>query len=101
MRVICAIAWVGLAVSVSSSEKPPVAFLERHCLVCHDADTAKGEFNLERLLDAEITAHAGEWDTVIRRLAARQMPPSKRKRQPSGEFRCRLQSDFADLNSGP
>ena len=96
MRVICAIAWVGLAVSVSSSEKPPVAFLERHCLDCHDADTAKGEFNLERLLDAEITAHAGEWETVIR-----QMPPSKRKRQPCGEFRCRLQSDFADLNSGP
>ena len=86
---------------ISSSEKPPVAFLERHWLDCHDADTAKGEFNLERLLDAEITAHAGEWETVIRRLAARQMPPSKRKRQPSGEFRCRLQSDFADLNSGP
>ena len=78
-----------------------MAFLERHCLDCHDADTAKGEINLERLLDAEITAHAGEWDTVIRRLAARQMPPSKRKRQPRGEFRCRLQSDFADLNSGP
>ena len=78
-----------------------MAFLERHCLDCHDADTAKGELNLERLLDSEITAHAGEWETVIRRLAARQMPPSKRKRQPSGEFRCRLQSDFADLNSGP
>ena len=70
MRVICAIAWVGLAVSVSSSEKPPVGFLERYCLDCHDADMAKGEFNLERLLDAEITAHAGEWETVIRRLAA-------------------------------
>lgn len=78
-----------------------MAFLERYCFDCHDADKAKGEFNLERLLDAEITAHAGEWETVIRRLAARQMPPSKRKRQPSGEFRCRLQSDFADLNSGP
>jgi len=62
---------------------------------------SEGEFNLERLLDVEITAHAGECETVIRRLAARQMPPSKRKRQPSGEFRCRLQSDFADLNSGP
>ena len=101
MRVICAIALIGLAASVSSSEKPPVAFLERHCLDCHDADTVKGELNLERLLDSEITAHAGEWETVIRRLAARQMPPSKRKRQPSGEFRCRLQSDFAHLNSGP
>ena len=101
MRGICAIAWVGLVVSVSDSEKPPVAFLEWHCLDCHNADTAKGELNLERLLDTELTAHAGEWETVIRRLAARQMPPSKRKRQPSAEFRCRLQSDFADLNSGP
>ena len=101
MRVIYAIAWVGLAVSVSSSEKLPLAFLKRYCLDCHDADKAKGEFNLERLLDAEISAHAGKWETFIRRLAARQMPPSKRKLQPSGEFRCRLQSDFADLNSSP
>ena len=83
MRVISAIAWVSLAVSVSASEKPPVAFFERHCLDCHDADTAKGELNLERLLDSEITAQAGEWETVIRRLAARQMPPAKRKRRPS------------------
>ena len=60
-----------------------MAFLERHCLDCHDADTAKGELNLERLLDSEITAHAGEWETVIRRLSARQMPPAKRKRRPS------------------
>ena len=65
MRVICAIAWVSLAVSVSASEKPPVAFFERHCLDCHDADTAKGELNLERLLDSEITAHAGEWETCL------------------------------------
>ncbi len=41
MRVICAIALIGLAASVSSSEKPPVAFLERYCLDCHDADMAK------------------------------------------------------------
>ena len=60
-----------------------MAFFERHCLDCHDADTAKGELNLERLLDSDITEHAAEWESVIRRLTARQMPPAKRKRRPS------------------
>ncbi|MDP6794123.1 MAG: DUF1592 domain-containing protein [Verrucomicrobiota bacterium] len=83
LRALCVIAWVGLAVSVSSSERPPVAFLEKYCLDCHDSDTAKGELNLERLLSGEVIQHAAEWETVIRRLSARQMPPSRRKRRPS------------------
>ena len=60
VRVVCFITWLGLVVPVSATEKPPVAFFERHCLDCHDADTAKGELNLERLLDSEITEHAAE-----------------------------------------
>jgi hypothetical protein len=75
--------WVSLVVSVSSSETPPVAFLERYCLDCHDGDTAKGELNLERLLAEDVTQNAVVWEKVIRRLAARQMPPAKRKNRPS------------------
>ena len=64
-----------------------MAFLERHCLDCHDSDTAKGELDLERLLTGEVTQHAADWETVIRRLSARQMPPAKRKNRPSeGEY---------------
>jgi len=82
VKVFCFIAWVGLAVSVSSSGKPPVAFLERHCLDCHDADTAKGELNLERLLTEDVIRNAADWEKVIRRLSARQMPPAKRRNRP-------------------
>ena len=70
-----------------------MAFFERHCLDCHDADTAKGELNLERLLDSEITEHAAEWESVIRRLTARQMPPAKRKRRPS-------EAEYVDIVPG-
>ena len=60
-----------------------MAFLEKYCLDCHDADTANGELNLERLMTGEVNQHATEWETVIRRLSARQMPPPKRNKRPS------------------
>ena len=57
--------------------------MESYCLDCHDGDTAKGELNLERLLAEDVTQNAVVWEKVIRRLAARQMPPAKRKNRPS------------------
>ncbi|MFT7514974.1 MAG: hypothetical protein ACI9QL_004199, partial [Candidatus Omnitrophota bacterium] len=49
--------------------------LSQFCLDCHDADAAKGDLNLEALLDAPITANPDHWEQVIRQLQARQMPP--------------------------
>lgn len=62
--------------------------LVEHCYSCHDADTEKGDFNLEALapefLDAE---KAGHWIEVMDNLNASEMPPSD-KPQPSGAERA-------------
>src|SRR5213083_1440968 len=51
-----------------------------YCVKCHDADTKKGELDLAQLGREEITSHPDEWEKVVRKLQARQMPPSGKKR---------------------
>jgi len=60
---------------------PPVrAAVAEYCLSCHDAEITKGGLDLERLLHDDVTRHAAEWEQVIRKLRARQMPPSGKDR---------------------
>ena len=51
-------------------------------------DSPKAGLNLEQALAADLPAHANNWERVVRRLAARQMPP--RKRRPSEKDYDRL-----------
>ncbi len=66
-----------------ASLAPPVRVaLTDYCLSCHDAEVTKGGLDLERLLDGDVTRHAEAWEQVIRKLRARQMPPSGKERPP-------------------
>ena len=51
-----------------------------YCIECHDAETKKGELNLEAILDQDVTQHSETWEKVVRQLNARQMPPIGKKR---------------------
>ncbi|HSH17326.1 MAG TPA: DUF1587 domain-containing protein, partial [Verrucomicrobiae bacterium] len=65
----------------SASLTPAVkAAVEQYCLDCHDAEVTKGGLDLDRLLHNDVTRHAEEWEQVIRKLRARQMPPSGKDR---------------------
>src|SRR5437868_4206258 len=54
--------------------------LNDYCVKCHDAEMKKGELELTRLDPEEITSHPDEWEKVVRKLQARQMPPPGKKR---------------------
>src|SRR6185295_13198091 len=54
--------------------------LNAYCVSCHDAEMKKGELDLTRLDREEITRHPDEWEKVMRKLQARQMPPAGKKR---------------------
>ncbi|HUR47181.1 MAG TPA: DUF1592 domain-containing protein [Candidatus Saccharimonadales bacterium] len=56
------------------------AMLNAYCVKCHDADVKKGELDLTLLDREEITKHPDEWEKVVRKLQARQMPPAGKKR---------------------
>jgi hypothetical protein len=50
-------------------------FVTRHCTKCHNDDDKKGGLTLDTFLSKEMEAHPEIWEKVVRKLAARQMPP--------------------------
>lgn len=72
-----------ITVAGEISEKQVLALADRYCLDCHDADSAKGNLNLESALRDPIQAHSDTWEKVVRRLMTRQMPPVGKKSRPT------------------
>ena len=54
----------------------------QYCLNCHDAAVKKANLDLESILEDPVALHPREWEQVIRKLRARQMPPANRKQRP-------------------
>jgi hypothetical protein len=73
----------GVSWSLYAVPKPPaahVAFVDKYCLSCHDAEEKKGDLDLDAILDLDVSQHPDAWEKVVRKLRARQMPPIGRKR---------------------
>ena len=70
-------------------------FLNNYCLDCHDAETEKGEVNLEDL-SFHITTikQAEQWQAVLDSLNSGEMPPEKKK-QPSDDEKANFLDDLA------
>ena len=54
-----------------------VAFFEKYCLECHDAETTKGEVNLEPLLDGAVGNKPWDWLEVREQIENGEMPPDE------------------------
>jgi mono/diheme cytochrome c family protein len=61
-------------------------FVESHCIACHD-DSAPAGLKLTGLAQAPLTENAATWERVVRKLAARQMPPEQEPRPSEDEYR--------------
>jgi hypothetical protein len=48
---------------------------EQYCVTCHDGESKKGGLDLESVSHEEVPQHSVEWERVVRKLRARQMPP--------------------------
>jgi mono/diheme cytochrome c family protein len=65
----------------SSRERDRVSrFVTGHCTKCHNGDDKKGGLDLESFLSEGVETHTQIWEKVVRKLAARQMPPVGRTR---------------------
>ena len=68
--------------------KPVSAFLNAHCLDCHDASTAKGEVNLEfEAANWNDPAQVRLLERVQHALAKGEMPPKKKTQPPATEVK--------------
>ena len=93
LAAILAGAGPGLSPASGASNEPrpdPAAArcLDRHCVACHDAVTAKGRLDLTALkADFADPAAAARWTVVLRRVEDGEMPP-KNKPKPAAADRA-------------
>ena len=70
--------------SPSSGMRPERArvkqFVTQYCSNCHNSDEKKGGLDLNALSSEDVAARPEAWEKVVRKLAARQMPPAGRRR---------------------
>lgn len=69
---------------VTSAAGLPAAtrgFIEKHCIDCHDADSARAGFRIDLLTDDFAAGNnAGLWKEVMDKINSGQMPPKKKAR---------------------
>lgn len=70
--------------SASVVAEPIKAVIEKYCFNCHDTESKKGGLDLETISRDAIPQHSPEWERVVRKLRARQMPPIGKDR-PNGK----------------
>lgn len=78
------------------------AFLDAHCLECHDGDVKKGDLDLSIFTDeAAVMRNREVWRVVYEKVESHQMPPPKEKSQPSAAERRELMAWIMDIAARP
>ncbi len=90
-----------LFITATALAQPPQAALERFCIDCHDADTKKGDVNLDSLLHDDIAKHADTWEAVVKQLTARHMPPIGKKRPDEAGYDQMVAALTKELDARP
>lgn len=85
------------------SQTPPpalAAFLEQHCLECHDSDVQKGGLDLHGLpFELASGSTFAQWQRVLERVESGEMPPSKKPAPPVVDKEAFVKSLTAPLLS--
>jgi hypothetical protein len=61
---------------VETDQQERTRFVDLYCAACHNQEDKAGNLELESLAKDEVSQHPRVWEKVVRRLTARQMPPS-------------------------
>ena len=74
---------VALSATSQGKEGVPLAFVERNCMDCHDAEVAEGGLDLEALsTDLDDDDARRKWIRVFDRVHLKEMPPKKKPQPP-------------------
>ena len=85
------------AARAADFDKDVRPLLATYCVDCHKPGKAKGDLDLAGFTSAEGAARSPEvWETVVQRMAAKEMPPAKSK-QPSAAEVARINDGIKTL----
>src|SRR5512134_3904297 len=74
--VALALASAACQPSVEQRAASASAVIDRYCTDCHNDAERTGELTLEPLELTDVGAHAEVWETVVKKLRGRMMPPA-------------------------
>jgi hypothetical protein len=73
-------------------------FLESYCIACHGPEKHKASLDLSRdSTIAAVTSNVRQWQVVLERLEAEEMPPEEAPRQPTADERAAVVAWIRDL----
>ncbi|WP_406697087.1 DUF1592 domain-containing protein [Singulisphaera sp. Ch08] len=61
-------------------------FIDRYCVDCHNSEAKAADLDLDAINSDDLNQHPQVWEQVVRKLAARQMPPAKKRRPSEGTY---------------
>jgi mono/diheme cytochrome c family protein len=72
--------------SVAAAQDAKVqAYFDAHCMKCHGADTAKGDFRIDTLSRLVGVENTPQWLEIMERINAGEMPPKKERKRPTAD----------------
>lgn len=95
----CWLVTLGTLVAQNALEIRPVEFIDQYCVGCHDADSKRGDLDLDTIRSEGMTQHPEIWEKVVTRLRARQMPPPNRRRPSDETYNAVLKSMTGRLDT--
>jgi mono/diheme cytochrome c family protein len=103
--MLCAVLASGTAasnpMSAAAAEAVAEAFLERHCVRCHQGEKAEGQFRLDTLpRDFASLATAEKWAEAMTRINAGEMPPAEESRPTNDEIATAVDWIASGLKEG-
>ena len=93
------LAFIFITTSASAADFRQI--IDTHCIDCHDHDAKKGDVDLESILADDIAKHADTWESVVKQLTARQMPPIGKKRPDDAGYAEMVDRLVAELDIQP
>lgn len=88
-RLVIYIAWMALARLQAVEELTPQSLAQKYCLGCHNDRAKTAGLSLS---SKDLQQHPEIWEKVLRRLRARQMPPSGLPRPDEGTYQATVSS---------
>ena len=92
----CAFAWTvnaqQPAASATAPEAAPRAFVTRYCISCHNDRVKRGGLALEAVAAHDVAQSPDVWESVLRKVRARQMPPVGTRRPDEATYEAAIAS---------
>jgi mono/diheme cytochrome c family protein len=93
---------LSMMVNADGAEKDDFLRLhEVHCIDCHDVETQKGGLDLDSILTEDFVGFRETWETVLRRVRAREMPPPGKPRPDEASYAAIVDNLSARLDALP